>query len=97
VVGGIDLVGFLDGAVVEPQDHVAVRTIFVVKVGPSHADRFVCVFGKDSKRACSVETDTADRVTVNVVLVHCSADRRADASPDVRCGLFLYLSGPGLL
>jgi hypothetical protein len=90
VLRGIDLVRLLDRSVIKPENDIAVITILVIKVWPSDRNRLVRVVSEDCERACSVEANTSNGALIDVVLVHCSADRGANASPDVRCGLFLY-------
>jgi hypothetical protein len=89
VVRRIDLVRFFYRAMIEPQYDVAVVAVLVVEVWPGDGDWLVCIVREDCERASSVEPNAANGVTVNVVLVHCSPDRRADTSPDVRGRLFL--------
>ena len=89
MLGSIDLVRLLYRPVIEPQNDVAIIAVFVVKVGPGYWDWFVCIVSEDGEGACGVEANTAYSVLVDVVLVKCPTDRRANASPNVRRGLFL--------
>lgn len=59
VTGGIDLVGLLDGAVVKPQNNVAVIAIIrEVRTGDGHW--FVGVMSENGKGASGIEADTLD-------------------------------------
>jgi hypothetical protein len=89
VLGSVDLLGLLDGAVVEPQDDVAVVAVCVVEFGACDALGLAGLFVEDGQRAGCVEADAADGFRVDIVLVHGTLDRVADALPDVGYGLFL--------
>ena len=60
MLGGVDLVCFLNRSVVEPQNDVAVVAVLVVKVWSSDGDRLICVVSEYCKRAGRIETDTTD-------------------------------------
>ena len=45
--------------------------------------------GKDSKGACSIESEPTDGTSVDVVLVENPVNRSADTAPDIIRGLFL--------
>jgi len=85
VAGGIDAVGLGDGAVVQPEDDVAVR----VEGGRGDGDGLVGVAGEDGQRAGRVEADAADVRGVDVVLAEGALHGDADAAPDVGGRLFL--------
>jgi hypothetical protein len=89
VLGGIDLLGLLDGTVVEPQDDVSVVAVCIVELGACDALGLTGLFVEDCQRAGCVEADAADGFRVDVVLVHGTLDGVADALPDVGYGLFL--------
>lgn len=86
----VDLLGLLDGTVVEPQDDVSVVTVCIVELGAGDTLRLAGLFIEDGERAGGIEADTADSLWVDVVLVHCTLDGVADALPDVGDGLFLH-------
>lgn len=91
VLCSVDAVGFFHGAVVEPEDHVAVVAVFVVEVGAGDADGGIGVFCKDGEGAGGIEADAADGGWVDVILGEGAADGEADAAPDVCCRLLLRL------
>ena len=76
---GIDLLGLLDWAVIEPEDNVPV----IVEFGARHRDWFVGIMGEDGKRAGSIEGQASNRRGVNIVLIEDAVDGRADTTPDV--------------
>lgn len=59
VAGGIDLVGLLDGAVVEPQNNIAVIAI-VGEVWAGDGYWFVGVVGENGEGASGIEANTLD-------------------------------------
>jgi len=67
VVRRVDLVRLVDGAVVEPEDDIAVVAVAVVEVGAGDRDGLVCVLGEDGERAGGVEANAFDGVAVDVV------------------------------
>lgn len=69
MVGRIDLVRLIHGAVVEPKDDIAVVAVFVIKVWSSNCDRLIGVFSEDCERARRVETNATNGVAVDIVLV----------------------------
>jgi len=73
VASSVDLLSLLDRSVIQPQNDIAIVAVSVVKVRAGYADRLVCVFCEDGKRACSVESNATDGVSINAVLVHSSA------------------------
>lgn len=85
VVGSIDLCGFLDWTVIEPQDHVAVR----IEVRTRYRDRLVGVIGENRQGAGGIKPDTSNRVRVNIVLADSALNGDTNAMPDVRGRLFL--------
>jgi len=89
VVCGVDLIGLVNGAVIQPENNITVIPISVVEVWASDADRFIIIVRENGERAGSIESNTSNRAIVNIVLVHCSADRGTNASPNVGSGLLL--------
>ena len=79
----IDLVRLFDRSMIEPKNDVSVIAIFVVEVWSRDSNGFIAVLREDCEGACRVEANAADGASIDIVLVHCSAHRRADASPDV--------------
>ena len=75
----IDLLGLFDWSMVEPEDNVTV----IVEVRPGHGDRLVRFAGEDGKRAGGIETDTTDRISIDVMLADCSLNGDTDATPDI--------------
>lgn len=85
VVGSIDLRGFLDWTVIQPQDHVAVR----IEVWARYRDRLVGIIGENRQGAGGIKPDTSDRVRVDIVLANSALNGDTDAMPDVGGRLFL--------
>lgn len=90
VVGSIDLVCFFLWSVVEPENDVAVIAVSVVELWTGDGDWLVGIVGEDCEGAGGIETNTTDGGLVDVVLLHGTLDRVANASPDVGGGLLLY-------
>lgn len=88
VLGAVDQFRLLNGAVVEPQDNVAVVAI-VGKVRTGDGYRLIGVGRENGERASRIEANTFNEAWVNVGLTHNSADTLADALPNVCGGLLL--------
>ena len=82
MLGGVDLVRLLDGAVVQPEDDVAVVAI-VGEVRAGDGDGLVGVGGEDGEGAGGVEADALDLGGVDGGLADDAADALADALPNV--------------
>lgn len=85
MVGSIDLRGFLNWAMIQPQDHVAVR----VEIGARYRDRLVGIIGENRQGAGSVKPDTPNRVRIDIVLANNALNSDTNATPDIRGRLFL--------
>lgn len=79
MLGGIDLCRFLDGAMIEPQNDIAVT----VEIRAGNRDRLVCILGEDGQGASSIKSDTLDRMGIDVVLAERSLDGYTDTAPDI--------------
>ena len=90
MVCGVDLIGLINGTVVQPENNITVIPIFIVEVWASDADRFIIIVRENGERTGSVKSNTSNRAIVNIVLVHCSADRGTNGSPNVGSGLLLF-------
>lgn len=88
VVGGVDLVGFGQGPVVQPEDDVAVIAV-VGKVGTRHGHWLVSVVGEDGERAGGIEANALDGLGVDSGLGDDLPDADGNAVPDVGGRLFL--------
>lgn len=86
---GIHLLRLLNRAMVEPKNDVAVVAICVVELGTCDTLRLSSLLVEDGQGAGGIEANTAYGLWVDVVLVHGTLDRVADAFPDVGYGLFL--------
>lgn len=100
MAGSVDLLGFFDRTVVQPENDVTVAAI-VLEVGARDGDRFVGVVGKDGQGTRGVEANSLDQRDINARLMNDLVDAVANAVPDVRGGLFLlevsqhqHLQGP---
>lgn len=85
MVGSIDLRGFLNRTVIQPQDHVAVR----IEIGARYRDRLVGIIGENRQGAGGIKPDTSDCVRVDIVLVNSTLNGDTDATPDIGGRLFL--------
>lgn len=85
MVRSIDSFGFVHWAMIEPEDHIAVR----VEVGTRHGYRFVRNVRKNRQRACRIEPNAPHGLWINVVLADCALNSYTDASPDIVRRLFL--------
>lgn len=85
VIGRIDLRGFLNWTVIQPQDHVAVR----VEVRARYRNRLVSIIGENRQGAGGVKPDTSDRVRVDIVLANSALNGDTNAMPDIGGRLFL--------
>lgn len=83
VVRGVDLLGLLDRAVVQPQDDVTVVAVGVVEIGPRDADGLICVVAEDSQRTCGVKANALDGVDIDMGLLDDALYADADAIPDI--------------
>ena len=85
VVGSIDLGGFLNRTVIQPQDHVAVR----IEVRARYRDRLVGIIGENRQGAGGIKPDTSDRVRVDIVLANNALNGDTNAMPDIGGRLLL--------
>lgn len=69
MVRSVDLGRLLHRSVIEPKDDVAVVAIFVVEIRASDRYGLVGVVSEDGERAGSIESNSANRGSVNVVLI----------------------------
>lgn len=88
MLGCVDLLGLLDGSMVQPQNHIVI-VHRLVETGTGHRHGLIRVVGEYRERARRVEADAPDGVRVDVVLSDGAVDRGTDTSPDVGGGLFL--------
>jgi hypothetical protein len=88
VLGVVDELRLGDGAVVQPQDDVAVVAV-VGKGRPCDGHGLVRVVGEDGQGACRVEADALDLGRVDGSFGDDAADAFADAEPDVGRRLLL--------
>ena len=67
MICGIDRIGLLDRAMIEPQDDISIIAI-ILKVRSSYGDWLVGVVGEDCEGACSIEANSTNSFWVNVLL-----------------------------
>jgi hypothetical protein len=84
VLGVIDLVRLFNGAVVKPQDDIAVVAI-VVEIRACHRDGLIGIGREDGQGAGGVEADALDLLRVNGSLDDDATNTLADALPDIGC------------
>lgn len=88
VLCAVDLLRLLDGAMIEPEDDIAIAAI-VLEVWASDWDRLICVGRENCEGAGGVKTNALDRFGVDRRLGHHTANTLADALPDISSRLFL--------
>lgn len=88
MVRRVDLSRFLNRAMVQPQNDIAVISI-IGEVRTSHGHRLIGIVSENSERARRVEADTPDGGGVDVVLRQRALHAGTDAAPDICCGLLV--------
>lgn len=88
VTGVIDLLSLLHGAVVKPQDDIAIVAI-VLEVRTGDRNRLISVMGEHSKRAGCVKAQTLYGFGVDKGVLHHFLNAKTDGIPYVCGGLLL--------